>query len=276
LFDSAFGLRFHANALNDSILANTQRLFLYDGTYEGLLSAIFERYRLHLEASGFMPEEDFHGDLFESPLVVATNIAHAERVKAGLIRKTSGPAATMLYRAFHSEHPEVEMLIYRFIRLAMASTHNIEENFIEPCVLKLNQLNKQIGREVHRMHAFVRFQQATDGLFVAVVEPDFNVLPLIGDHFAKRYAAQRWVIYDSRRHYGLYYDTHTTEYVTFPAEGHLRLRQQVKDALSAAEDQYQMLWKDYFDSVNIPERRNLKLHLQHVPKRYWKYLTEKY
>ncbi|MEO6759204.1 MAG: DUF4130 domain-containing protein, partial [Saprospiraceae bacterium] len=26
----------------------------------------------------------------------------------------------------------------------------------------------------------------------------------------------------------------------------------------------------------IPERRNLKLHLQHVPKRYWKYLTEKY
>ncbi len=257
-------------------MTTTQRLFLYDGTYEGLLSAIFESYRLHLEASGFVAEEDFHGDLFEAPLIIPTDLAHAERVKAGLIRKTSAQAATILYRAFHSEHAEIEMLIYRFIRLAMVSKHNIEENFIEPCVLKLAQLNKQIGREVHRMHAFVRFQRTTDGLFVAVVDPDFNVLPLIGDHFEKRYPAQHWVIYDTRRHYGLYYKNHRTEYVTFPAEAHLRLRQQAKDALATDEDQYQTLWKDYFKSITIPERRNMKVHLQHVPKRYWKYLTEKY
>ena len=256
-------------------MTNTQRLFLYDGTYEGLLSAIFESYRLQLEASGFVAEEDFHGDLFEAPLVVPTDLAHAERVKVGLIRRTSEQAATMLYRAFHSEHPEIEMLIYRFIRLAMVSKYNIEENFIEPCVLKLAQLNKQMGREIHRMHAFVRFQRTNDGLFVAVVDPDFNVLPLIGDHFEKRYPAQRWVIYDTRRHYGLYYQNYQTEYVTFAAEAHLKLRQQAKDALATDEDQYQMLWKDYFDSVNIPERRNMKVHLQHVPKRYWKYLTEK-
>ena len=253
-----------------------QRLFLYDGTYEGLLSAIFESYRLQVEAGGFVAEDAFHGDLFEAPLVVTTHPAHAERVTAGLIRKTSAQAAVMLYHAFHSEHPEVEMLIYRFIRLAMVSAHNIEENFIEPCVLKLHQLKKQIGREVHRMHAFVRFQQANDGLFVAVIDPDFNVLPLIGEHFEKRYAAQRWMIYDSHRHYGLHYDQQRTEYVTCSADMHLRLRQQVKDALSVEEDQYQTLWKEYFDSVNIPERRNMKLHLQHVPRRYWKYLTEKY
>ena len=257
-------------------LATTQRLFLYDGTYEGLLSAIFESYRLQVEASGFVPEEAFHGDLFEAPLVVPTQPEHARRVTAGLIRKTSPQAATMLYHAFLSEHEDVEMLIYRFIRLAMASTLNIEENFLEPCVLKLAQLKKQIGREVHRMHAFVRFQKAADGLFVAVIDPDFNVLPLIGDHFEQRYAAQRWVIYDTRRHYGLHYDLQKTEYVTFSAESHLRLQRQAKDALSVEEDRYQALWKDYFGSVNIPERRNLKAHLQHVPKRYWKYLTEKY
>jgi probable DNA metabolism protein len=41
------------------------------------------------------------------------------------------------------------------------------------------------------------------------------------------------------------------------------------------ESLYQELWKQYFDSVNIKARRNMKLHIQHVPKRYWKYLIEK-
>ena len=257
-------------------MTNTQRQFLYDGSFAGLLSAIFESYRLKVEASGFIAAYEFSGNLFENPLVTSTVPEHVERVKNGIIRKTSAQAVTMLYRAFHSEHPEVEMLIYRFIQLAMASTHNIEENFIEPCVLKINQLNKKIGREVHRMHAFVRFQKASDGLFVAVVEPDFDVLPLIGEHFEKRYAAQSWMIYDARRHYGLYYDQKRTEFITCTAEMHTRLRQQISDALATEDDQYQRLWKDYFGSVNIPERRNMKLHLQHVPRRYWKYLTEKF
>jgi probable DNA metabolism protein len=41
------------------------------------------------------------------------------------------------------------------------------------------------------------------------------------------------------------------------------------------ESLYQELWKQYFDSVDIKARRNMKLHIQHVPKRYWKYLVEK-
>ncbi|MGY0039832.1 DUF4130 domain-containing protein [Pedobacter sp. NJ-S-72] len=45
--------------------------------------------------------------------------------------------------------------------------------------------------------------------------------------------------------------------------------------LSEKEGFYAVLWKDYFKSTNIAARKNTKLHIQHVPKRYWKYLTEK-
>jgi hypothetical protein len=38
---------------------------------------------------------------------------------------------------------------------------------------------KQVGREKHRMEAFVRFKKAKDGLFLSLVKPDFNVLPII-------------------------------------------------------------------------------------------------
>ena len=45
--------------------------------------------------------------------------------------------------------------------------------------------------------------------------------------------------------------------------------------LNQTENAYQDLWRVYFKSTNIVERRNLKLHYQHVPLRYWKYLSEK-
>jgi probable DNA metabolism protein len=41
------------------------------------------------------------------------------------------------------------------------------------------------------------------------------------------------------------------------------------------EELYQHLWQQYFSTLNIAARKNLKLHIQHMPKRYWRYLVEK-
>ncbi len=38
---------------------------------------------------------------------------------------------------------------------------------------------------------------------------------------------------------------------------------------------YDELWKDYFNSVNIQASKNMKLHIQYVPKRYWRYMNKK-
>ena len=62
------------------------------------------------------------------------------------------------------------------------------------------------------MEAFVRFQKLKDGLYYSLVQPDYNVLPLI-IHFEDRYADQRWLIYDSHRKYGLYYNLNSVEEV---------------------------------------------------------------
>jgi probable DNA metabolism protein len=37
----------------------------------------------------------------------------------------------------------------------------------------------------------------------------------------------------------------------------------------------QALWHQYCCAVNIPEQKNPKLHVQCLPRRYWKYLPEK-
>jgi probable DNA metabolism protein len=144
----------------------------------------------------------------------------------------------------------------------------------------VSQWAKQVGREKHRMEAFVRFKKCKDGLFLSLIAPDFNVLPVIEGHFKRRYQDQRWLIYDEKRKYGLYYDLNHVHQVQMDAHavdrqtaiGH---SQDFSIELDEDEALYDQLWKDYFRSVNIEARKNIKLHIQHVPKRYWRYMNEK-
>ena len=247
----------------------------YDGTYEGLLSVIFEAYRIEANVERIVTEELHVASLFEKPTYVETDATRVARVRAGLVRKTSKRTDKLLHRAYHTERADVEMLIYRFVRLAFDGEEDPTEYYGHDDVLRLHKLDKQMGREIHRMHAFVRFQKTRDGLYYSVVQPDFNVLPFLGEHFEARYADQDWVIYDSTRHYGIHYDQERVRYVTFEETPARQLETLSRDVITDDEPFFQELWKTYFKHTNIEERKNMKLHLQHVPKRYWKYLVEK-
>ncbi|RZJ98779.1 MAG: DNA metabolism protein, partial [Flavobacterium sp.] len=142
-------------------------------------------------------------------------------------------------------------------------------------VLLVQQTSRKVHREKHRMEAFVRFQLSKDGLYYCIIQPDFNVLPLITSHFEKRYADQRWLIYDSRRQYGIYYDLEKTTEISMNFSDDLHNKENLKEIIDEKEELYQTLWRQYFSSVNIVARKNKKLHIQHMPKRYWRWLTEK-
>ncbi|MBD0222811.1 DUF4130 domain-containing protein, partial [Acinetobacter baumannii] len=104
--------------------------------------------------------------------------------------------------------------------------------------------------------------------------------PLIQPHFKRRYQDQRWLIYDEQRKFGLYYDLREIHEVSLEAsevDRNLKngMSQSFQLELDEQEVLYDQLWKDYFKSVNITERQNIKLHVQYLPKRYWRYLNEK-
>jgi probable DNA metabolism protein len=73
----------------------------------------------------------------------------------------------------------------------------------------------------------------------------------------------------------MYFDTRKVTEMSF-SDSELFEGGKVKDHLLAENEvQYQRLWKRYFKAITIRERINPKLHRQHLPRRYWKYLTEK-
>jgi probable DNA metabolism protein len=168
-----------------------------------------------------------------------------------------------------------EMMVFHYVKLIFDSGPSMLENFSIPCVLQMHQTVRRMEKEIHRMHAYVRFQKGADGVFYSFIAPDFNVLPLIADHFEKRFADQDWLIFDTRRKYGIYYDRKQVNEVQLEeARVNDTTGNVWGEVLDVKEGLYQQLWKAYFHSVNIPERKNLKLQLRSMPRRYWRYLTE--
>lgn len=250
-------------------------LYIYDGSFEGLLTVVFEAYERKAWPTAIEQEHLAQPSMFGETVAVPADAEKAQRVWQGLQKRLSAAALKDLYHTYLWEQPGFEQLIFDYIRLAFGTKENIEGNYAATCVLQVQQAAKQVHREKHRMEAFVRFQKTFDGLFYATISPDYNVLPLIIKHFEKRYADQRWAIYDTRRRYGAYYDLQCTQLMSLELPPQQRQATLAAASLDAGEEGYRQLWQVYFDSVNIPERRNPKLHLRHMPRRYWKFLSEK-
>ncbi len=251
-------------------------ILIYDGSFNGFLTGIFDRYERKLEDFTIVRSGCYQPEIDSTVVTIDTDHAKSKRVWAGLKKHLSAAKRNEVYKTFLSELPEMETVLSAFILHIFSGSHTVED-LSHPSVIAVTKIAHRVHREKHRMEAFIRFQRIKNGLYFAMIDPDFNVLPLIVSHFKERYADQQWLIYDKRRNYGVNYD-HITTKVT---------EVQVDLAAESAGDflprhlvhadklQYQKLWKDYFHSVNIEARKNMKLHVQHVPMRYWRYLTEK-
>ena len=250
------------------------KMLVYDGTFTGFLTAVFEVYEYKFSDAKIVKESVYNISVFNQDHIVQTNADKALRVWKGLLTYTSKEAAESLYHTWLSEIANIEKQLLQYIQYLFLKKQSIAADFSNAAVLKIAQVTKKVHRERHRMEAFVRFQLTKDGLYYAVTEPDFNVLPLLTNHFKNRYADQRWLIYDGKRHYGIYYDLHTVEMITMHFSEDTNAAN-IQLIYNEEEPMYQSLWKNYFSSVNIKARKNTKLHIQHMPKRYWKYLPEK-
>ena len=157
---------------------DNSKILIYDGSFNGFLTAVFVAFEEKIAVSDIQRESDSQNGLFSESETVITDATKAKRVWFGIDKK-SHSAITNIYFAFLSEAHGVEMLLYRYIRKFFAKDKSIAFDYSDGVVLKISQLAKSVGREKHRMEAFVRFQLTKDGIYFANIEPDFNVLPLI-------------------------------------------------------------------------------------------------
>jgi probable DNA metabolism protein len=251
-------------------------IWIYDKTFEGFLTLVFDCYEMKIFPDKILGQADDQRCLFSGDYMVVSDEEKAKRVWKGLHKKLSRTGCQLLYHAFLSEIDGIELVILDYIREVFASPVSIELNFGNKYVLEMSKISKKVGREAQRVLMFVRFQRTSDEIYYASYDPKYNVLPLVINHFEKRFADQQWVIYDTRRNFGFYYDLENTVEVRFATSTVDKVTGRIdKNIMDKDEQLFQELWKAYFKAMCIKERINPRLHMQLLPKRFWKYLTEK-
>ena len=128
-------------------------------------------------------------------------------------------------------------------------------------------LEKNVRREIHKMHAFVRFKlidtDTTTGRerYAAWFEPDHFIVEAGTPFFRKRFANMDWSIFTPKgcAHWNGELLSFTPGIPNNPVAN--------PDALEAA-------WRVYYRSIFNPARLKVKAMQTEMPKRYWKNLPE--
>ena len=253
-------------------------VYVFDGTMDGLLTAVFDAFALKEQPEELLAEGDALPLFCDHTYQVTTDVEKARRVWTGLEKRLTREAMKLISVSWLSELRELNTLLFQYI-CKVFKQGDISKNFADPDVLEVTNIARRVLHEQLRMKQFIRFQKAKDGTYLAVVSPDHNVLPIITDHFQDRFNDQPWLIYDAKRHYGYYYNRKNVIHVTFENEADVPFglsNGKLNDNVLSADDQLlQELWRTYFKAICIKERMNPKKQLSDMPRRYWKYMTEK-
>jgi len=250
-------------------------IFRYDKTFEGLLTSLFDAYSLKLFPDKLLSDKEPEPLFTETGHHVTTCEEKSRRVWNALLKKLPERGGNMILHVWLSELAGSDELLFRYMRKSFDHTQSIAYNFGDSDVLEIAKLARKVAHEALYIKQFIRFQKATDDIFFAPIRPIYNALPLTINHFTERFADQQWVIYDLQRKYGYYYDLHNSREITF-TDNDDSLREKLDESLMAEDETlFQQLWKSYFKALTIKERINPRLHRQHLPVRFWRYLTEK-
>jgi probable DNA metabolism protein len=249
----------------------TKRVFTTDGTFEGLMTAIFEAYTVDWSPLSIESASPRQLNLFEKRLRILTDNRKSDRVWKALKLHLGSNRRRKIFEAFLSGTPDVGTLIYRYVRNFVPENGQQYSKVDLTTQIQIASLSQKVRREAHRMKGFVRFKQTSDQQFTAIIAPQYDVLPLVRRHFEARFADQSWMIFDTQRSYGLCSDGIKTCIVSSDSKEF----ETIAAGDISKEQLCKKLWRRYHAASTIPQRYNPQLHLRQLPRRFWKYLPEK-
>lgn len=251
-------------------------IFIFDDTFDGLLSCVFFAYEQKIYPDLIISVTEQQPLFFDYSYHIVTDEEKSNRVWRKLTNILSSIARKMLFSVWLSEIVDTNMLLFRYICKNIDAPSSIEMNFGDPDVIQISKIAKMVGSEAREIVQFLRFQQTKDNIYFAPVSPRYNVISMTTNHFKKRFADQQWIIFDTKRGFGFYYDLNEINEVTFEKSvlDSFTTGTLSEDKASETEMFFKEMWKTHFEHLTIMERLNLKLQRQKMPVRYWKYLPE--
>ncbi len=242
------------------------QVYLYDGTFHGFLTLIFDCYASKTLPQKIASQTTYCHNFLDRTLFIETNSEKSDRVFAGIEKLIGYTALYNTYYAFLSNEKEKEIYLLKYLCDGFEIGPKINNRLTLSYVFKVMRMKKRCFGECHRLKGLLRFQEVGNQLYYASIHPDNNILEPLGHHFIHRFPTQDFIIHDKIRNLCFLY--HNEQYKIVDATM-LKI-----PAISEEEQKYQELWKTFFKTIAIADRKNPKCQMQYMPKKYWKDLIE--
>lgn len=239
-------------------------ILVYDGSFEGFLSLVYEVYYKKIEVSKIlksMPQSLFIDDV----KVIETNIDNGTKVLDAIKNKFTPNNFENILTIFMCDTKDFEFDLLGYIILGFKEQKQLA-NINQPCVFYVQNLLKEYFRHHHKMTGFTRFVELDDGTLYAKIDTKFNVVYHLGKHFLKRFNNQKYIIHDIKRKIAFIHNEHMI--------GVQEISSFEEPNVSENEEKFSRLWCKFFDAVSIESRTNEKLQKQWVPLLYREFMTE--
>jgi len=243
-----------------------ETLVLFDGSLDGFFTVVFDVYYEKLIPIAIMNEEYGQLTLDCKSHTVVTDTKKADRVLTGICEKISFDAAEIIYFAFMVPDESRYMALLSYIRLGFKVGASVNDHLKDDNVLKVHKLAKLAGKEAHLLRGFCRFSETKQGVFYSPITPKNDVLPVLADHFTRRFMNHSWVIHDKTRNKAAIYDGKKCIITDVPRDATVDLMD--------GEEETRGLWMTFFDNLTIKERSNKKLQRQLLPLYFRGNMTE--
>lgn len=227
--------------------------------------------RLPLETCKLELLTEYEPMLFAEYREITIDKEKADKVAKKIRTFMSEEAYVHLYRAALHKSPERADRILRFIELGLRYGKRTVRMLQNPAVYEIFQMDRYVGREALLQKEFARFERLPSGIYYGKIGPENQVLELIAEHFADRFPDMNWILYDEK---------HRTAAIHSAEKGEWVLKTKILDSEieklleRKSTDEYVDLWKIFFETIAIEERRNYKCQRAMMPLRYRKYMTE--
>ncbi|MEG1425937.1 MAG: TIGR03915 family putative DNA repair protein [Raoultibacter sp.] len=193
--------------------------YVYDGTPEGLLTAIFFAYVRREEPDDILRPEFAQIRLGQEVFEVQTDIKFALRVQRGISKACGDAVSDAVLATALSDDANAGTAIYRFVRYALKKNaggscagckrkaacggacargggRGVLSDVAHPEVVAFHKLNRAVYNERHRIMQFLRFEHLQGDVWFARCNPKASVVPLVMDWFTGRFNTQNFMIYD--------------------------------------------------------------------------------
>lgn len=240
-------------------------LYQFDGSYEGLITSFYYALK-NKETPIFQHSSKSQLSFVNISIDIITDMNIYKKMEVYLISKCTYDCYDTIHKVFLYDHTPLYNDIFYFTKKAMKYKEETLFLRTDSIINRMLDAKLRVERETHKMIGFLRFSRVTPLLLSATYSPTNNITSLLCHHFTDRYQNYNFVINDVSRNIFAIYNHKKCVIGTY--------NEQQSTQFTDIDDDYELFFKIYHHHISIPERKNLRLQSNFMPKKYWKHLVE--